>query len=479
MAETSQIAIFTSKTKTTGMKQLHLPIAFLIAFFSVFSSCSPEKDNKPGNVKALNRKAPVAMFLSDFHIGENYGGVSREVPQEKLGAYDSVPGLPDMYFHKKISEMLQLLDSTLASHNAESIPYLILLGDIFDVAVHEASDAFNLAHSFFNTPLYNGRSFISFFDTVIYLPGNHDHHVWKMLQEEYYIRERLSQGQEALPFPHRGIKILDLGAGSAIKALDENLIEEMAGGNFISYLLSDNQKAVHISYPNLYISYVNGNQNGGICVTHGHFFEPNWNKDTALVKFFPDVNRMPDYFKNIEKYNAPFTEFSDYSIAQVNDEFTDQLTDAGFQDPSKNIVEEYGRIGLYLAREYPSFFPLDTVAKKLTDVEKLQRHPRQVFPYLQQTQLEMAKNNMSFDQLVYGHTHVPCFRQIRPFKDFAGSNITAEAAWLEKALLIHNTGGWVNISNTDTISMDNARQKAPNPMFMFKNGRIAKVFPDH
>ncbi|MDZ7742913.1 MAG: hypothetical protein U5Q03_14555 [Bacteroidota bacterium] len=283
------------------MKTYASSIVLLFTLSFIVTACSPEKLPDNAEVQTQKSNDVVAMFLSDFHAGENYGAVSREVPTMKKGEYDSVPGIPNLYFHKKITALLHNIDS-IASVNNGNIPYLILLGDIFDIAVHEASDAFNLAHDFFNAPLYNNRSFTSYFDTVIYLPGNHDHHVWHMLQEKYYIQDRLLSGREALPFPHQSQGILDITKTGKLLNNGNKLIPSGSGKNFISYLLSDHEKEIHVFYPNLYIRYADDK---GICVTHGHFFEPNWNKDTSVMAYFPDVNNMPEYFKNLENTMPP------------------------------------------------------------------------------------------------------------------------------------------------------------------------------
>ncbi|MCF8235521.1 MAG: hypothetical protein K9G67_11830 [Bacteroidales bacterium] len=450
------------------MKTTLTKLTILILTVLTILACN-NQNTKPK--QSISEGGPLAgMFLSDFHIGENFGGVSRHIPTEWQMYYDSAEAFQNMYYHKKIGEMVQSIRETLEQNEQERIPYLILLGDIFDLAVHNESDAFNLVHEFFNAPVFYGRSLISFFDRVIYLPGNHDHHVWRMLQEEYYVENRLQNDLPALPFPQKSMSILRLGKPTTIQQIDSSL---MAGGqyeNIIAHILANNKKEVFISYPNLYIDYGAGN---GICVTHGHFFEPNWNKDSSVVKYFPDVNNMPDYFKNLEKYNSPFTEFSDYAVAQTSQYFTDKLTDIPFEDVSTS--KQYAEIGNYLAKEYPSFFPLDTVYEPLTDIEKLERHPTQVFTYLQKTAEQMQWQGMKFSKMVYGHTHVPCFGQIRKFNDFSPEKAGADPEWLEQEFVIYNTGGWVGIKKPENINIDNATKKAPNPMFLYEDGKIEKV----
>jgi UDP-2,3-diacylglucosamine pyrophosphatase LpxH len=139
------------------------------------------------------------MFISDFHIGENYGAVVQEIPKGRednyIGHYVDEIGT-EIYYHTEVANLLKVLEKQT------TIPYLIILGDVFDIAVDEVSDAFNLSQIFFNTEI-NGRTFMSHFDSVIFVAGNHDHHVWMMLQERYYIQDQLTDGKEATRFHNR------------------------------------------------------------------------------------------------------------------------------------------------------------------------------------------------------------------------------------------------------------------------------------
>ncbi|MDZ7742912.1 MAG: hypothetical protein U5Q03_14550 [Bacteroidota bacterium] len=138
-------------------------------------------------------------------------------------------------------------------------------------------------------------------------------------------------------------------------------------------------------------------------------------------------------------------------------------------------AKKYAETGLYLGQKYPEFFPLEINQGPLTDIDKLTRHPNQVLPYLYHSFLFMKEQEMEFSKLVYGHTHAPCFEQIKQFGDFDDGSTRVPQEWKEQKFTIYNTGGWVNISNTDTIDPDNATAKAPNPMFLYRDGRIEKA----
>ncbi|MBN2614258.1 MAG: hypothetical protein JXR71_01065 [Bacteroidales bacterium] len=404
------------------------------------------------------------MFMSDFHIGEVYGSVTRVLPKNDT-KNDYLSATVDgkvIYYRKEVAEMVHDLNQKLGAKG--KIHYLILLGDIFDMAIHNESDVLNLTHDFFNKVTFtkDKRTFISFFDNIIYLPGNHDHHVWKLLQEEYYISNHLQNKFTALPIPQQAIGLLDLKNNKMV--IEDSIIFPDHRKNFISATLSQNTKPVFIAYPNLYIKPVS-NSNEGICVTHGHFFEPGWNK-TAL-NFDQYLRHMNDsvYFSELEKNNAPLTEFSDYEVAQTFDTIAQGMSDLQFYtDP------EYEKIYSVLGKKYPALFPIKMVKTskpKDFDIVSLMKYPNLVDPYLIHTQHQMGHlksgnktYSLVFDKLVYGHTHVPCFNV--QYKKHIYSH---DKTYIDLNLSIYNTGGWVNINSVSR----------PNPLFLYRDGTIKPV----
>lgn len=424
---------------------------FQFLLLTVLFFCSSQSSSKIKSDTIVNDNIVVAMFLSDFHIGENEGAVSREKYQNDFQIGDNI------YCHTKVVNLVSKLDSIINTQDGVRIKYLILLGDIIDIAVHESSDAFNLAHDFFNTPIGKySRSFISYFDEIIYIQGNHDHHIWRMLQEKYYIQDRLQNGKSALELPQQVIGLLNLDDPTSTLSIPNSLMVPSSDRiDFISHIFGD--KPVHYVYPNLYINTKDGND---ICVTHGHFFEPNWNKTEALIPFFDKINADTNYFKNIEMKNSPFTEFSDYSMAQVNANLTQKLTDNQIYQDKVNITY---KVGMYLDSNYHAFFPLE-LGIRSSDSVKLATHSTIVDKYLLESKTQMEDYNLHLRRLVYGHTHIPCMGVEYNFKDTDAINNSIE---------VYNTGGWVriessNVENKNTIN-------TPNPLILRKNGAIEKL----
>lgn len=427
-----------------------------VLLLAMVFSCSTITDSKNTSTTSNNDSIVVAMFLSDFHLGENEGAVSRKKYKNDIALGDSI------YYHPKVKELANAISTIIENQNGINIKYLILAGDIIDVAVHEESDAFNLALEFFNTAILGDQSFISFFDEVIYIQGNHDHHLWRMLQEKYYIEDRLQQGNLALPYPQQLIGVLDLNTIDTLYIPNSRMHASSKTVDFLSHIFGN--KPVHYVYPNLYIK---TNDSSDICVTHGHFFEPNWNKTDALVPYFDKINADNNYFKNIEMKNTPFTEFSDYGMAQVNDTLVQNLTDGLIFSNDSNITKNVAR---YLNRTYQAFFPLDT-ANRHSDMQKLNADSAIVNRYLRETSAQMKETKlgeqpreMFFSQLVYGHTHIPCFNE----------TLSININNAKKDIALYNTGGWVRIDDDKKV-VDKDTIKTPNPMILRQNGIIEKL----
>jgi len=291
-----------------------------------------------------------------------------------------------------------------------------------------------------------------------------------MLQEQYYISNHLVNTFKSLPLPQQAIGLLDLGNNKMV--IKDAVIFPDHSKNFLASVLSQNKKKVYIAYPNLYIKYKDSTksnkESAGICVTHGHFFEPGWNKSSLL---FDNKNKDMSaavYFRELEKNNSPLTEFSDFEVAQTSEALAQGISDLQFYQDA-GYEKKYEK----LSKLYPQLFPIKMQKShkpKDFDILSLMKYPDLVDKFLMYTQKQMRhlkQGNQTYSlnlkKLVYGHTHVPCFN-VKYTKHIRN----ADKTFIDLDLTIYNTGGWVNIN-------DVAR---PNPMFLYKDGRIQPVFKD-
>jgi hypothetical protein len=121
-----------------------------------------------------------AIVLSDLHLGERTSAFSEGE-------------IPDVRFRGRTAEHLaRLLGALLATQDGRA-EYLVLAGDVLDLSLASRRAAFLGFKSFL-------EQIAPLFDTLIYVPGNHDHHIWVALQEEARIFAQIRQGQPVLPY---------------------------------------------------------------------------------------------------------------------------------------------------------------------------------------------------------------------------------------------------------------------------------------
>lgn len=104
------------------------------------------------------------MALSDLHLGE---------PEGLL--YNKPPNIVDIFIDK-VCELAKGgggLD--------DGIEKLVLIGDIADLSEAEPEEAYANTAYFFKTLFEKVKV-----DKVIYIPGNHDHHLWVEMLEAHY-----------------------------------------------------------------------------------------------------------------------------------------------------------------------------------------------------------------------------------------------------------------------------------------------------
>jgi hypothetical protein len=82
--------------------------------------------------------------------------------------------------------LVQCLDHLIGGSSGQR-PTLVLHGDIFELALAEANDAFMVFERFLELAFPQGQTWL-FDKTILYVPGNHDHHLWELAREAQYVR---------------------------------------------------------------------------------------------------------------------------------------------------------------------------------------------------------------------------------------------------------------------------------------------------
>jgi hypothetical protein len=258
-----------------------------------------------------------ALVLSDLHFGEessvvHYGGEQANKPQLVV---------------KKLVELIR------REAEGKTIPLLIFAGDTLDLSLASYRGAVKDFQLFLDD-VYDC------FDKFVYIPGNHDHHIWRALQEQLCVVRRIMTGEDLEDFPQEqfgiirkdGVIFLDRDRKkkqTGEKPSDPIEDEKALGAEtFLEYLLPGVRaeekgnvkrgegvlrKPFAVTYPNLFLEFENSARN--TLITHGHFFEPAWTLAYDMLRHSLAVNAM-DYRK-LEQINSPVTEFGWYGIGQA------------------------------------------------------------------------------------------------------------------------------------------------------------------
>jgi len=430
---------------------------------------------------------PLALVLSDLHLGEE-SSVLRYGQKFKKGKQPLV------------NTLTKLLKEKVAN---EKVPFLILAGDTLDFSLASVQEA-----------VADFRLFLEdvheFFDNFVYIPGNHDHHMWRTLQEQVFVVNRIREGEKIGDFPQEQIGTVRDGK---IVLKGVNPKKTLGAKTFLNDLLPETAKGKNfaVTYPNVFLKFKNSERD--ILITHGHFFEVAWTLVSDIFK--KSLNLTAMNYRILERINSPLTEFGWYGLGQagklshfmeglykeiknsedrkltlaLNDvrDYLDELWTfkptkregffsrirGVFSEAKAGIKEELSDQGLELMtnlvkslvisqveeREpYTGGSPLRHCPNILDDPAKKDRIKRYI-SYSLGRPYEFEPY-----QIIFGHTHIP-------IKD---GSLEIAVDGRPRDIAAFNTGGWV----VDSKEPDEIIQSRPMPFLISDEGEIQPLdFP--
>lgn len=231
----------------------------------------------------------LAMVLSDLHFGEE-SSVLHYGQKFKKGEQPLV------------NTLTKLIKKGAAN---ERIPFLILAGDTLDFSLASVQDAVEDFRLFL-------EDVQEFFDNLVYIPGNHDHHMWRTLQEEIFVVNRIKERREIGGFPQEQIGTIK-GGKIILKGVDPKKL--LGAKTFLNDLLppAAKRKNFAVTYPNVFLEFKKPERD--ILITHGHFFEAAWTLVSDVFKKSMNLTTMN--YRILERINSPLTEFGWYGLGQA------------------------------------------------------------------------------------------------------------------------------------------------------------------
>ena len=372
------------------------------------------------------------IVLSDLHLGAENSILTRLQAGTTLA--DSQRPSP------VLTSLVECLRDVVAANGGGEPPTLIVAGDLVELAL--ASPALSLpVVAQFAAALAAGEPVVR--DEAIFVPGNHDHHLWEMSRERTaaeFLQAGTPREQEPASWhtssmflsqpPHYGAPLLE---------------------DAVHYLRDTDRAQVRVVYPDLALTSADGQR--AVFVTHGHYMEPVGTLFSAMARLADPSSPPLDNVDLIERENWAWVDFFWGSMGRSTrtGALIEKLYDS-MQDP-RAVQAMLGGLALSVTKhQSPWLARLEgwgirrvvgrIVTNKLHERERnktdevlgegSRRGLSAYFTAMRNTFERQWERPLPADvTMVVGHTH-------KPFSQWWD-----EPAWPAGGMRVFNTGGWV------------------------------------
>ncbi len=373
------------------------------------------------------------VCLSDLHLGEvdsiltplRAGG--REVDPDTVGPI--------------LEQLVLCLENLIAGNRGEERPVLILNGDALELAFGTFAQA--LANFERLARLLLEREL---FDKLVYIPGNHDHHIWEVARETQYATTAVESTGPNDGFPPLRHVTPPRPEGAVPAYLLNKIIERVHPPRGPDH----RDHEVFVVYPNLALTDTSGDR----CVLfhHGHYVE-------SLYHFFSDLRRWlfpdcepPETVDELEAENFAWIEFVWSMLGRAGGAGADMRTlFRMLRDPDR-----FGPFASDLARRIAEVRDLAWIPGNLVERVALERLFRWAGPKLsgeraRRATVQSPEIRVGIERYLFG----PAFRQLRDELGRVPDDLTFVYGHTHKpyedvmedpadrrTVRVYNTGGW-------------------------------------
>ncbi len=387
------------------------------------------------------------VCLSDMHLGEE---------DSLLTALDGNSSDIDARTPSPVmTRLVECLKELIIQNSGAEKPTLILNGDILEMALADVNDAAMVFERFIELIMPEAEG-DRLFKEIIYIPGNHDHHLWEVARETMYVNYIVdtTQPKDKLNEPWHVSRLLKKeGEDLPITYFLTKLIQRYPG-----------LKTTRIStaYPNYGL--LNAERTRCVMFHHGHFIEPIYMLMSHLKTILFPEETLPTEVSEIEAENFAWIDFfwsamgrsgkvgKDVEVLYEMGQSREGLKKL-IRNFSKGIVRKFGSADWtpdFLEERIVSFAlsmladSLFKIEKKHTEGELSDSARDGLKKYLEDTldkQLmhELKSSKPLETTFIFGHTHKP-FAENSQYKNYS-NNVN-----------IYNSGGWV-VESTATQSL--------------------------
>ena len=232
------------------------------------------------------------LCLSDTH----FGAASSLLTNLATASSETQPLAPSPV----LRHLARCLGELIRHNGGERRPVLVLNGDILELALATTNEAAMAFTRFLeevmpkDDPLFEG---------ILYVPGNHDHHLWEIARETQYVNyvsKQIKRGT-ALPVPwHATSMFVKKRTIPVPSGFLMGLAQRIAH-------LKPRRKLITTFYPNFGL--LSEDRTRFVAFHHGHFAERLYHLLSHLrTMIFPD-RRLPTHVWDIEAENFAWIDF--------------------------------------------------------------------------------------------------------------------------------------------------------------------------
>jgi hypothetical protein len=241
------------------------------------------------------------VCLSDMHLGSATSLLSNlKAASSELDFSTPSPVL------KQLVECLKELIAQNVDKSKK--PTLVLNGDTLELALAEYNEAAMVFESFINLIMPPGAEL---FDRIVYIPGNHDHHLWEMARETQYVDNYVS----TIPWGTR----LEAPWHVTNTFRIENVVKSYFLTQMIQRLPHLKDRFIEINYPNFGLLDKDVDATKCVVFSHGHFLESLYLLISILKNLLFPERTVPTDIWDLEAENFAWIDFFWSSLGRSSD----------------------------------------------------------------------------------------------------------------------------------------------------------------
>lgn len=378
------------------------------------------------------------VCLSDMHLGEE----DSLLTNLKTASMDTDPTQPSPVMR----QLIECLRDLISKNENEKKPTLILNGDILELALTTTNQAAMVFERFMELIMPPNREL---FGKIVYIPGNHDHHLWELARETQYVNyiRGINPGRH-LPIPWHTTNMFVEN--------DPNPVPSFFLTRLVKRFPHLKNFVITIAYPNFGL--LREADQKCIIFCHGHFIESPYQLMSTLKNLIFPGREKPRQIWDIEAENFAWVDFFWSMMGRSGEAGQDiELIYEKMQDREQfkklldtladNLAKKYDLPGWGDLMEAGILkmalrFMVDKIMDKVPGMERAQTErllsqdaEKGLWTYVNEPLKEQIlierKGNMPCDvTFVFGHTH-------KPFQE--DMNFEGYPEWVN----VYNTGGWV------------------------------------